>query len=155
MKIGNYKTYLSETRTPYLKECGTFDVDGRRQFTSPEAAYDLFANVIGMKDAADEFVYVGCFDNGMHLTGVFEASHGSGNISLFPIQEIMQKALLLGAFAIIIAHNHPSGDLVPSQYDKDATERVKAAGEVIGVNVAEHFIIARDGYYSFKEHGLL
>ena len=153
MKIGNYKAFISESRTPYMKECGSFNVDGRRVYSSPDLAYDIFANVIGLKDTADEYCYVACFDNRMHITGVFEASHGSGNMSIFPIREIMQKALLLGAFAIIIAHNHPSGDTEPSNDDEHATRKIKEAGDTVGISVADHLIIARDDYYSFKENG--
>jgi DNA repair protein RadC len=69
---------------------------------------------------------------------------------------IARKALLHNARALLLAHNHPSGELSPSQADKLVTERVVACLSILDIQVLDHIIIApNDGYYSFKEHNLL
>lgn len=144
---GNFKNVIRESRT-------TFKVDGRKVFNNPLALSDFFGDSIGIRNAANEHVYVACMDAKLHIIGCFEASHGSVNCSLFPVREILQKALMIGAVSIAIAHNHPTGDYTPSNEDKEATERIKTAAEIVGVNFIDHVIIGANnpGYYSFTEN---
>lgn len=57
--------------------------------------------------------------------------------------------------SIIIAHNHPSGDVTPSKEDINITKRIKKAGEIIGINLIDHLIIGEKKYLSLKEKGYL
>jgi DNA repair protein RadC len=59
------------------------------------------------------------------------------------------------ASAIIVAHNHPSGDLEPSASDVDVTNQLKTAGSVVGITLLDHIIFNRSGYFSFLEAGRL
>ena len=155
MKIKEYKTILQANRQPMIKETGrTYNIDGRRQFSNPETIAMFLLDEIGTREAAEEHVYVLCLDTKLHLTGLFEASHGSANASLFPVREIMQKALMLGAISIIISHNHPSGDTTPSSEDVEATKRIKEAGKIIGINVLDHIITGsiKGEYLSMREY---
>lgn len=70
-------------------------------------------------------------------------------------REIMRRALQLGATAVILVHNHPSGDPAPSPADVRLTERIIEAGKTMDVRVHDHLIIARSGWVSFKQEGLL
>ena len=70
-------------------------------------------------------------------------------------REVVKRALELGATAIIMVHNHPSGDPAPSRGDIDMTNEVKEAGEKLGIVVHDHIVIARGGASSFKSLGLL
>jgi DNA repair protein RadC len=85
--------------------------------------------------------------------------HARGTVDHTPVyvREIIKRALEVAASAIIIAHNHPSGDPTPSQTDIDMTKKVVAAGERIGIAVHDHVIIGRDGvgYLSFRQAELL
>ena len=65
------------------------------------------------------------------------------------------RALLIGASMIILCHNHPSGSSKPSREDIIMTQKIKEAGELIGIPLADHLVIAGDDYYSFMENGLL
>lgn len=65
------------------------------------------------------------------------------------------RALLIGASNIILCHNHPSADFTPSKADLSITKKLIKAGELLDVMLADHIIIGRDGYYSFKENNLL
>jgi len=69
-------------------------------------------------------------------------------------REIFKAAILGSAASIILAHNHPSGDPVPSDEDKKLTDRVKKVGELLGIPLRDHLIVGRHCYYSFQERGM-
>lgn len=91
----------------------------------------------------------------MILTSVFELSHGTVKMSVVSPREVFQKALLANAVAIVLLHNHPSGDPTPSKQDINVTKRLMEAGDIIGVNVLDHLVIGRPGYFSLKENELV
>ena len=78
-------------------------------------------------------------------------SIGTLNQSLVHPREVFYPAIKDKAAAIIIAHNHPSGQLFPSLADKQVTTRLKEAGKLIGIDIVDHIILSPDGYYSFQE----
>jgi DNA repair protein RadC len=59
------------------------------------------------------------------------------------------------ATAVLVAHNHPSGNLLPSREDRDITARLKEAGGILGIGLLDHLIFSQDGFYSFLEHDIL
>ncbi len=71
------------------------------------------------------------------------------------IREVIKRALELSATAIILVHNHPSGDPTPSRADIDMTKQVSEAAEPLGITIHDHIIVARNGHTSFKGLGLL
>ena len=81
----------------------------------------------------------------------------TGTINHTPVypREAVKKALDLGATAMILVHNHPSGDPAPSPDDLEMTEAIIAAAEVMGITVHDHIIIGRDGHFSFRNKGLI
>jgi len=70
-------------------------------------------------------------------------------------REVFADVLSDRASAIIVAHNHPSGDLEPSASDVDVTNQLKAAGSVVGITLLDHIIFNRSSYFSFLEAGRL
>ncbi len=80
-----------------------------------------------------------------------------GTVDHTPVypREVMKRALELGATALIMVHNHPSGDPSPSRADIEMTKEVKGAGEKLGIVVHDHVIVSRSGNSSFKDLGLL
>lgn len=74
--------------------------------------------------------------------------------SVYP-REVVRRALELGAAAIILVHNHPTGDVTPSQSDIDMTQQIIAASTPLGVKVHDHLIIGKREHFSFKSHGLI
>lgn len=82
-------------------------------------------------------------------------SIGTLNASLVHPREVFEPALTHHAAAIIVAHNHPSGDPEPSKDDREITKRLVEAGKILGIEVTDHLIVAGDTFMSFKEHGLL
>lgn len=71
------------------------------------------------------------------------------------VKIIFKKALDLLASSIILAHNHPSGNLKPSKADIDLTNKLKRSGEILEINVLDHVIISDEGYFSFADEGLI
>lgn len=82
-------------------------------------------------------------------------SIGTLSSSLVHPREVFAPAMACGAAALIVVHNHPSGDCAPSGEDKDATRRLCRAGELMGIPVLDHLIVSDGGFFSFKEQGLL
>ena len=84
-------------------------------------------------------------------------SVADGCVSEAPVypREIMRRALDVGATALILVHNHPSGDPTPSQTDIRSTQRIAEAGQALDISVHDHVIIARSGWSSFRALGLL
>jgi DNA repair protein RadC len=81
----------------------------------------------------------------------------TGTVDHTPVypREIVKRALELGASALILVHNHPSGDPTPSRADIDMTRNVQDAARMLKITVHDHVIIGRDGHISFKALGLL
>ena len=77
-------------------------------------------------------------------------SIGTLNASLIHPREIFKSAIKESANAVVFAHNHPSGDCTPSQGDKEITERLFDAGELLSIKVLDHVIVGRNEYYSFR-----
>ena len=90
-----------------------------------------------------------------HLLGVETVSIGSLNSSIVHPRELFKTAIKKSAAAIILAHNHPSGDATPSGEDIEVTKRIKNAGNILGIDVLDHIIIGENCYYSFKEEKIL
>lgn len=68
-------------------------------------------------------------------------------------REVFRKAVETGSASVVLIHNHPSGDVSPSQDDRNLTDRLVQAGEIVGVTVLDHIIVGSDDFLSFKERG--
>jgi DNA repair protein RadC len=80
-------------------------------------------------------------------------SQGTLTASLVHPREVFRPALREAAAALILVHNHPSGDPTPSREDREVTERLRKAGEILGVPVLDHVVVAERGYHSLREDG--
>jgi DNA repair protein RadC len=86
------------------------------------------------------------------LIGVETVSIGSITASTTTPRNIFKSAILANAVAIIVCHNHPSGELVPSKNDIEITKQLIAAGELLGIKVLDHLIVSNQGYKSLRDH---
>jgi len=75
-------------------------------------------------------------------------------VSVFP-REVLKKVITFGAASFVLVHNHPSGDLAPSDDDISMTRKIMAAAESLNVKVIDHLIVSKNGYVSFKAQGLI
>jgi len=87
------------------------------------------------------------------VLGIYEISTGGLVGTVADPKLIFIAALKVAASHIILAHNHPSGNLNPSIQDKQLTQKIKNGGELLEILVMDHLIISKDGYYSFADEG--
>ncbi len=80
---------------------------------------------------------------------------GTLNQSIVHPREVFRPAILDNAAGVIIAHNHPSGTLEASRADIQITQRLKEVAKLVGIELLDHVIISKNGYYSFSDEGLL
>ena len=84
-----------------------------------------------------------------------DISIGTLNASIVHPREVFKEAIQCSAASIIIAHNHPSGDVNPSDEDIEMTKRLKEAGKILGIEILDHIIVARNAHYSLMEKKLV
>ena len=94
-------------------------------------------------------------DNQNHLLGDPVLSKGTVNATLITPREIFIEAVRYHAVNLILLHNHPGGNPSPSKCDREITERIFQAGELLGIHLLDHIIIGDQRYVSFKETGIL
>jgi len=82
-------------------------------------------------------------------------STGSLTSSIVHPREVYKGAILSNAASVIFMHNHPSGDPEPSNDDLEITERLEKAGNILGIDVLDHIIVASGGFYSFRQNNLI
>ena len=90
-----------------------------------------------------------------HVVAVLPVSSGSLNASIVHPRELFQRAILANCASLILAHNHPSGDPVPSPEDIALTRKLIDAGLLLDIPILDHVILGYGKYSSFKEMGLL
>ena len=87
------------------------------------------------------------------LIGINVVSTGSLTLAIVHPREVFKPLILMNAGAWICAHNHPSGDITPSQEDRVLTKRLREAGELFGIPLLDHLVLAEERYYSFADQG--
>ncbi len=125
----------------------------RPEIDTPLTVYDLIRPRILGKEK--ECLYLLSLDLRNKLIKINLISVGTLSQALSDSREVLRTALLNNASSIIIAHNHPSGGLEPSNEDRLFTERLALTAVQIGINFLDHVIVTSDGHYSFKKGGLL
>ena len=132
---------VNDIITDYLKP--------NTRYTSASQVFDTFSFL--RHETKEHFI-------ALHLDGKNRivccdmVSTGSLNQSIVHPRELFKTALLSSAAAVILLHNHPTGDPTPSTEDIEITRRLREAGDLIGIRVLDHIIIG-DSYYSFAERG--
>jgi len=121
--------------------------------TPPEAVADYL--VVHYSEKPSEVFTCLFLDNRHGLIAAEDLFHGTIDGTSVHPREIVRCCLELNAAAVILAHNHPSGNSAPSQADQRITDRVKEALALADVRVLDHFVIGGGDAYSFAEHGLL
>ncbi|MFL5576515.1 MAG: DNA repair protein RadC [Gemmatimonadaceae bacterium] len=120
---------------------------------SPRDVFELFAP--RLEDLPVEEFHVAVLDSQHRLERDVTVTRGILNSSLVHPREVFREAIAERAAAIILVHNHPSGDPAPSADDRAVTEQLAAAGRLLDIPVHDHVIIGRGRYTSFAEAGLL
>ena len=123
------------------------------RFTSPQQVFDYFNHEF--RDSRKEYFLALLLDGKNRIIRRVQISEGSLNQSIVHPREVFSPAVKESAAAVILVHNHPTGDPAPSSEDITITRRLKEAGEIMGIKVLDHIIIGDGEYLSFVERGLL
>ena len=108
-----------------------------------------------LQDEPGEVFAILCLSTKHRVIAYHEVSRGTLDATLVHPREVFKAALLANAAAIIVTHNHPSGDPSPSPDDMALTRRLVDSGKLIGVDVLDHIVIGDGRYVSFREQGWL
>jgi DNA repair protein RadC len=100
-----------------------------------------------------EYFYAMFLDRANRVLGVYQVSSGGLTGTVVDPKIVFQAALKANACSIILAHNHPSGQIHPSEADISLTRKMKQAGDIMELQVLDHLIIATEGYMSFADDG--
>src|SRR5262245_43322686 len=107
-------------------------------------------------DGADrEMFVVILLDRKNGVVGLNTISIGSLTASVVHPREVFKPAILSNACSVILSHNHPSGDPLPSQEDRALTARLVEGGKLLGISILDHIIVGKGKYFSFADEGLL
>ena len=130
---------VRSSRTPYKVTCPT----------------DLYSALKRYANAKTERFISISLDGGHNIIHLNLVSIGTTNRCIAHPREIFLAAIKDCATALVVAHLHPSGCNIPSDIDKDVTNRLRDAGELLGIPLLDHIVFSRTGFYSFVEGGLL
>jgi DNA repair protein RadC len=147
----NYKVplHVPEIQLTYNNKVKAED---RFQICSSRDAYWVFeSNWSDQMELVEEFKAL-LLDRSNRVMGLFHASKGGVAGTVVDLKVVFAAALKARASSMIFAHNHPSGNLLPSQADLDLTKRFKEAGKILDIQVLDHLILSPDDrYYSFAD----
>jgi len=121
--------------------------------TKPEDVYELVRDELAAADR-ERFLSILLSTRNM-VIGIETVGIGTINTCMVTARELFKSALLANAHSVILCHNHPSGDLTPSDDDIALTRRISDVGDIMGIAVLDHLIVGRDGFKSLKQMNLI
>ncbi len=122
-----------------------------KELTDPEKVYRLIKSKL--KDYHREHFYIIALNSRNH--SIAEVSVGSLNASVVHPREVFVEAIKSKAATVIFVHNHPSGDPEPSEDDLAITKRLVETGKIMGIEISDHIIVTKNGFFSFKKKNLI
>lgn len=128
----------------------------RPKVDSSRQVYEVFAQAwdINLIEFTEEFKVM-LLSRANRVLGIVTISSGGTAGTVVDVKLVYAAAIKANASSIILAHNHPSGNLMPSEQDKRLTQRIKQAGTIMDIPVLDNVIMTTDGYYSFADYGEL
>lgn len=139
---GGYDKFL--VRTALIRAEG-YDATKAVQISSPADVAQLCRHLVY---ADNEYLVTVALDRGNKLRAINEAGIGPADHVAFTAMQILKVAFLTSASALVMVHNHPSGNPMPSGDDMRATQAVRKAADCVGLDVLDHVIVASEGWYS-------
>jgi DNA repair protein RadC len=118
-------------------------------------AADVYRELKPYSTKAQEYFLTITLDGASHIINTRTVFIGTLNHSLVHPREVFADAISDRAAGIIIAHNHPSGTCEPSRADLQITQRLKEVAKLVGIELLDHLILTKEGYYSFSDEGVL
>lgn len=112
-----------------------------------ENAVSLIRDLFNPDEMAEERMWIAAVDTKLRPKAVFELSHGGYDTTPTPSPNIFVRVLLSGCQRFILLHNHPSGDVTPSNLDLDFDTRIKEGCNILGLELLDNIILGEDGFY--------
>ena len=125
----------------------------RKKITSSQSVFELMQPIIG--ELQHEEFWIIYLNNSNKVITKKQLSKGGITGTLVDIRIVLKNALEVGATSLILAHNHPSGTLKPSQADKQITHKLKTGAASLDIKVLDHLIITEKAYFSFADESLI
>jgi DNA repair protein RadC len=142
---------LKVIRLQVVKE--TIQYYGPKKIRSPADVEEVVRAFIGN---ADREIFLALnLSSANNINSIHIVSIGTLNQSIVHPRECFKAALLSNAEAVVFAHNHPSGEVIPSAEDKQITIKLKECGQILNIRVLDHVIVGENAHFSFQESGLL
>ena len=117
--------------------------------------HDILARLADIRQRQQEHVICLSLDGGQRLIAQRTITVGTLDVALAHPREIFADAIADRAACIIVAHNHPSGEVQPSNKDIDLTQQLASAGHLLGIDLRDHLIVTKTEHFSFRQHHLL
>jgi len=146
-----FNSNIAEISISYSTNVRPYD---RAKIISSSNAYDIFLNGWPSLEHK-EYFYVMLLNQANKVLGISQISSGGVSGTVADPKMIFQTALKANASSVILAHNHPSGNLTPSDADIALTKKLKEAGKFLDIQVLDHIILTVDNYKSFADDGIM
>ena len=151
--VGEAKAVTIAAALELGRRRGDGDTLLRKRITSSKDAFLILQPILG--DLAHEEFWVLFLTNSNKVLGKEQISKGGFTGTLVDVRIVMKLAIELGAVAMVLAHNHPSGTLKPSKADKQLTNKLDIAAKSLDIKILDHIIVTEKAYFSFADEGLL
>jgi len=152
-KASQIKACFEIARRIYNSDEISEDKNRSKLIISPRDVFKLVKSKI-LHYAKEHFVVLS-FDSRNKFLGMDTISVGTLNANLVHPRETFESAIRRHAAQVVLAHNHPSGELEPSEDDLVITKKLDESGKILGIEVVDHIIVSKDGFLSFKEKNLI
>jgi DNA repair protein RadC len=129
------------------------DAESKKQITNSKDIFDIFHPLLA--DSSYEEFWILLLNKANKVISKVSVSEGGLTGTVADPVKIFRKAIESNAVGIILCHNHPSGNMKPSDSDCKLTQKMKEGGKLIDINVLDHIIIGENKYFSFADEGLL
>lgn len=151
--IGRAKAVTIMAALEIARRCKGEDLQAQTKIKDSETAYRVLAPKLS--DLPHEEFWILYLNNANGVIQISQLSKGGLTGTLVDIRLVLRKALELGAVALILGHNHPSGNLQPSNADKELTRKLQEAVKVFDIRILDHLIITQNHYFSFADQNVL
>ena len=131
----------------------TSEISDRKKITCSRDIFELLQPVLA--DKQHEEFWIVLLNRSNKVLEKIQVSSGGITGTVADVRMIFNHAIKSQATSMVLSHNHPSGNLTPSQHDLDLTKKIRQAGDTLDVKVLDHLIIGENNYYSFADEGML
>ena len=124
----------------------------KNALNNPQAVANILNEIFDLENRCEEHLVMLALDTKLKVVGAFDIHAGTTKASLVSAKSVFTRAMLCNANSIIVAHNHPSGSVDPSEDDVDITRTLEKAGKILGIRLLDHIIIGDGDCYSFRQN---